>query len=189
MQKITRVITRKYILHCEKVAHKIRLLVISCVWSDALFSMSLINQWGKIYRADIPQKLGIGTLSPSRTVARNLWARRISSVLCRVALIRAWNWVLQYSICRGRAVFPFQRLVPATLGSAYSDHFSIAYRALREIPEIPRNALFWRVKGCGRENCRVSAAFDRSIANTVVYTRIDHIYCRCLVASANTSFL
>lgn len=86
----------------------------------------------------------------------------------RVALIQAWNWVLQYSICRGGAVFPFQRLLSFT---AHPDHSSIAHRGLQD---SAKRSLLRGQRVRKRENSRVSAsrsvAFDRSIANTLVYT-------------------
>lgn len=106
----------------------------SCAHDTVLLSAALINQRDKIYRADIPQKSRIGTLSRSRAVARNLQARRISAVPAPRRFVYS-SMKLSLTIPDlpwQRAVFPFHRLayLSPLVGIAYSDHFSIAYRAL-----------------------------------------------------------
>lgn len=153
-----------------------------------LLSASLINQRDKIYRADIPQKSRIGTLSPSRAVARNLQARRISSGLPRASRRLFKHEIESYNTRPAVAEQFF-------LFNASSPVYLISRSFLNCVPSLaepPHSGEYFLLKG-QRMDAEILplafhvSTFDRSQTRARrVHTVdcIDHVYCRCLVMIA-----
>lgn len=149
---------------CRRVRSRARAIFAHGAATLLFLLAALINQRDKIYRADIPQKSRIGTLSPSRAVARNLergeYRRRrrlfeheIESYNTRAAVAEQF--------------FPFDASQPASSGPPCTRHLSVPI--ISQLRAEPRGTRLFRatlpsprgIKG-GRENSRVSASRRRA---------------------------
>lgn len=165
--------------------HKGEEIYITCRGEGAKSSCSLFSafvgvlnksQWGKKKNKNLSnwhpaEKSGIGTLSPSRAVARNLRVRRISSISGRSYSSMKLSLTILDPPWRGS----FSLSTPLIPPLPISIIPQLRTEARREPRDPAKRSLSRGQRVRKRENSRVSAsrsvAFDRSIANTLVYTR------------------